>query len=117
MEIIDNQKRNTTKGSALPQRVYLGVVLILIGVVWMLYNFDAVGYRFFDLFFSWQMLLVAVGGYFLALKRWAVGTIVAGVGVFFVATDFLGLHIPFDKVALPVIVIAAGLVVLLSRGK
>ena len=113
MEVINKQPQDVQKQKA--HRIYLGSALVGVGIIWMLYNFDVIGYRFFDVFFSWQMLLVVIGGYLLAVKKWGVGAITALAGAFFVATDLLGVHIPFNKVVLPGLCIMAGLAVLLAR--
>ncbi len=97
------------------RRSYLGIVLILAGVVWLLYNFDRLEYRIFDMFFSWQTLMIVLGGYLLAIRKWIGGGIVLALGVVFLLTDFFGIHIPIGKVVLPVLVIAAGISVLLTR--
>ena len=117
MKIINNPRKSNPEPSVIRQRIYLGAVLIAVGVVWILYNFDVIGHRFFDLFFSWQMLLAAVGGYFLALRKWAAGGILMFIGAFFVIASLLDICIPFEKIALLVIFIAAGLVLLLSWKK
>ncbi len=116
MEIIDKTNRNGNgPASPRPRHLYPGIALIAVGAVWMLYNFEVVGHRFFDLFFSWQTLLVVIGGYLLSLGRWAWGGGVAAIGVFFLSIDLLGLHIPPDKVIWPSIFIVAGLAVLFPR--
>jgi len=117
MEIINKQEKTSTPavGRTLAQNLYLGIALIVVGLIWILYNFDVIGYKFFDAFFSWQMLLMVIGGYLLTLKKWAAGIITMGVGLFFVATDLLNVYIPFNKVVLPVVCIAAGLAVIFSR--
>ena len=67
--------------------------------------------------FSWQMLLVLIGGYLLALRKWLAGGIVAAVGLCLLLIDQLDWHIPLDKIAVPTILIAVGLSVVFSRRK
>ncbi len=114
MEITNPSDRPQGAFRPQPRHLYLGLALMAVGAVWMLYNFDVIGYRFFDVFFSWEMLLIVLGGYLLTLKRWTVGGIVAAVGAFFLLTDLLHLHIPFDKVILPALCILIGLAVILT---
>lgn len=116
MEVIDNnpnQPQQTVK--PLAHRLYLGLALIAVGAIWMLYNFNVIGYKFFDIFFSWEMLLLVIGGYLLTMKKWAVGGIVALVGAFFMLANVLDIYIPFDKVVLPLLCIVAGLAIILTR--
>lgn len=94
---------------------YLGIVLITIGLIWLLHNFDIIGERFFDLFFSWQTLLIVIGGYLLSIRRWIGGGIVLATGVVFLLTDFFGVCIPVNKIILPIIFMVAGLAVILGK--
>lgn len=119
MEVI-NSNSNQTDRSQSPAKpwahhLYLGLALIAVGGVWLLYNFDVIGYKFFDIFFSWEMLLLVIGGYLLTMKKWAVGGIVALVGAFFMLANVLDIYIPFDKVVLPLLCIVAGLAIILTR--
>ncbi len=115
MEIIDKTNQKTGQSVDWSRHLYLGIALIAVGTVWMLYNFDVVGHRFFDIFFSWEMLLIVIGGYLLSLRRWVWGGLVTAVGVLFLLTNLLGIHIPFDKVVWPAIFILAGIAVLLTK--
>jgi hypothetical protein len=116
MEIVDKTNEKTACGAAERTRyIYLGATLIAVGAVWMLYNFDLIAYRVFDIFFSWQTLLIVIGGYLLSLRRWVAGGVVAAVGAVFLLTDVLRVYIPLDKVVWPSIFIVAGLAVLLTR--
>ena len=117
MEVIDktNEKAVSPEKMDWTRHIYLGVALIAVGAVWMLYNFDIIGYKFFDIFFSWEMLLIVIGGYLLAMRKWVPGGIVAVVGFFFLLTNLLGVYIPFRKVVWPSLFIIAGLAVLLTR--
>ena len=104
------QKRDTTWGGNL----YLGVILILVGVVWLFYNFDMISYRFFDILFSWQMLVVVIGGYLIAVKRYSAGIIIGALGVLFVLMDAFDIHISVSKIVLPAVVIAIGISLLIT---
>lgn len=118
MEIIGNNgPENSPKcGLSLCGRnVYIGVLLVVIGVVWLLHNFDIVGVRFFDVIFSWQMLCVVVGGYLLSCRIWFWGTVVASVGAIFLLGDLLGICLPVVKVLLPLLVIGLGIALVVRR--
>ena len=103
----DDKLRRDEHASVMRSRnLFLGVTLIVVGVLWM-----------FDVVFSWQMLLVLIGGYLLALRKWLAGGIVAAVGLCLLLIDQLDWHIPLDKIAVPTILIAVGLSVVFSRRK
>ncbi len=119
MEVINNNtntpapSRNT--GVVSPRNIFLGGILILVGVVWLLKNFDVISYRVYDVFFSWEMLLTVIGLYLLTLRRWIAGGILTAVGVGFLMTNVFGVDIPFQKLVFPLVFVAAGLGVLFSR--
>lgn len=93
----------------------LGAAVTLCGIVWMLYNFNVISNIFFDRFFSWQTLLMALGGYFLLLRRWITGGALLATGLAFALTDWFGSGIPVGRVILPAILIAAGLSLMVKR--
>lgn len=115
MEVINRNNSNNPEPSAWTRHIYLGIVLIAVGAIWMMYNFDLIPYRFFDIIFSWEMLLMVLGGYLLSVRKWVGGCILLVIGGFFFATNLLGIHIPFNKVVLPLLFIAGGVAVLFSR--
>lgn len=116
MEIIppENQNRKTLLTA---RNIYIGVLLIAIGVVWMLHNFQRIPPHLFDMLFSWPILVILLGGYLLVLRRWAAGGVVILLGVLFAWSDWFGIHLPMNKIVLPAIVIALGLIFLLSPRK
>ena len=120
MEIISENKNNAPatrkNGDAAGTRnAYLGTVLVIAGLLWLLFNLDILGREAFRYIFSWQTLLVVIGGYLLAVRKWTGGGIVTGIGLLFMATEWLDIDIPVGKVVLPAILIAVGIAVLLQR--
>ena len=113
MEIISPKQQNR-KPTIEARNIYVGLLLIGMGVCWMLYNFGHIGPRVFDMLFSWQMLTIVLGGYLLVLRRWAAGGVVTALGVVFLLSRFFAICIPLDKVALPFIVIGIGLIFLFT---
>lgn len=121
MEVInDNQmprnpRREEKKDNNMTGNIYLGVILVMIGVLWLFRNIGWVGYGVWNFFMSWQMLLVVIGGYLMVIKKWTAGIIIAGVGALFVFMDLLHVYISVSKVILPVCVIAVGVSLLVSK--
>ena len=118
-EIMDDDKlRRDEHASVMRSRnLFLGVTLIVVGVLWMMNNLELLPDSLFDVVFSWQMLLVLIGGYLLALRKWLAGGIVAAVGLCLLLIDQLDWRIPLDKIAVPMILIAVGLSVVFGRRK
>ena len=114
----DDKLRRDEHASVMRSRnLFLGVTLIVVGVLWMMNNLELLSDSLFDVVFSWQMLLVLIGGYLLALRKWLAGGIVAAVGLCLLLIDQLDWHIPLDKIAVPTILIAVGLSVVFCRCK
>lgn len=95
--------------------IFLGAALMATGVLWLLYNFHVMPWCVFDVIFSWQMLLVVIGGYLIASRKYVAGAITGGLGLIFVLTDVFNICIPTGKVILPVVIIAIGLAVILTK--
>lgn len=119
MEVINDSRlpeQPHRKGETnIAGNIYLGIILVAIGVIWLFYNTGWIGYGLFSALFSWQMFLVATGGYLLAVRRWAAGLIVGGLGVCFVLLNVLDIDLSFKKVVLPILVMAAGVALIASR--
>ena len=123
----DDKLRRDEHASVMRSRnLFLGVTLIVVGVLWMMNNLELLSDSLFDalgagllgrLSTTRQMLLVLIGGYLLALRKWLAGGIVAAVGLCLLLIDQLDWHIPLDKIAVPTILIAVGLSVVFSRRK
>ena len=114
----DDKLRRDEHASVMRSRnLFLGVTLIVVGVLWMMNNLELLPDSLFDVVFSWQMLLVLIGGYLLALRKWLAGGIVAVVGLCLLLIDQLDWRIPLDKIAVPMILIAVGLSVVFGRRK
>lgn len=124
MEIINGNKMPEKKTSASKKTdttilsgIYLGTVLVLMGLIWLAYNLDCISYGVFDAVFSWRMLLVVVGGYLLAVRQWTSGIVVGAAGLLFLLFDIININVSFSKIVLPVIIVLAGVVLIVSRLK
>lgn len=112
MEIINGNNR---PAAADCRRQYMGCVFIVAGLLWLLYNLNVLGEKTFSMIFSWQTLLVLIGGYLLTVKVRVAGWILIGIGVFFMVTQWLHIHLPVNKIVLPVLIIVLGVIFLLRR--
>ena len=60
----DDKLRRDEHASVMRSRnLFLGVTLIVVGVLWMMNNLELLSDSLFDVVFSWQMLLVLIGGF------------------------------------------------------
>ena len=117
MEIIENDKpgRNRTVEIIRPRNLFIGIILILAGILWLLNNFGLLSDSAFELIFSWHMLVVLIGTYLLSLSRWIPGGIVTAIGILLLLVDRLCLDIPFEKIIFPLLFIFAGIFLILNR--
>ena len=69
MEIINGNNRRDVDGAfkrPAAGSIYLGSLLVAVGIFWLLYNVGVMGYGLFSGIFSWMVLFVAAGGYSLS---------------------------------------------------
>ena len=111
MEVLNDEKTGaTTPKNTLPSSLYLfaGILMIVCGLVWLMNNYNIVGPVFMDAFFSWQMFVVAVGGWLLCARQWTLGGLVTAAGVMLLMFDVLNIYISFERIVLPLLVVAGG---------
>ena len=111
MEILNDEKScEATPKSTLTNSSYLfaGILMVGCGLVWLLSNYNLVGPAFMDAFFSWQMLIVAVGGWLLCTRNWTLGGVVTAAGVALLLFDVLNVYISFERLVLPLRVVVGG---------
>lgn len=118
MEIIDGnrlpERQPKRKEAPLAGNIYLGTVLVAIGLVWLLYNLHWISYGVFSFLFSWPMLLIVIGGYLLALRRRSAGLIIGGLGALFLVLTHLNITMSMGKIVFPVLLVAAGIALITS---
>lgn len=77
MELYDSssnmENKNPQDSTYRPRTIYFGVLLILAGTVWLLHAFGIISHHTFDVLFSWQMVIILIGLYLLALRQLYVG--------------------------------------------
>lgn len=116
-EQTPNQPTQQKNKNASRTSVFVGVLLIILGGLWMMTNLNVLPTRIFDVVFSWQMLIIVLGLYLVVVRNYWVGGSLMAVGTLFLLTDYLHIHIPVVEVFLPAVVIAMGVGMILSRGK
>jgi len=94
-----------------------GFVVIMAGLLLLAFNFDILPYGWKHVFFSWQMLLIAIGliSIFGSDSRMP-GWILIFIGGFFLIPEIFVMHISFFRLFWPFILIGIGLMILSNRG-
>ena len=111
MEVLNDEKtvEATAKGPlGNSAHLFAGILMVVCGLVWLMSNYHLVSPAFMDAFFSWQMLIVAVGGWLLCARQWCAGGVVTAVGVVLLLFDVLNIYISFERLVLPLLVVAGG---------
>lgn len=99
------------------KKFMFGFLIILAGLVLLLENFNLVPYVIKHIFFSWQMLLIAIGIISISgNEKSTAGYILIMIGAFFMIPEIFNMHVSFARVFWPVLLIAIGVFILFRRG-
>ncbi|ELR69845.1 hypothetical protein C900_04548 [Fulvivirga imtechensis AK7] len=99
------------------KRLWLGVILVAIGGVWLLDNLNIIPYYIPHYFFSWKTFLIVLGLYFtLGRNRSEAGIIMIAVGTIFLLQD-IGLFYVRNiwHIFWPAIIIVIGISLIMRR--
>ena len=121
MELYDSssnmENKNPQDSTYRPRTIYFGVLLILAGTVWLLHAFGIISHHTFDVLFSWQMVIILIGLYLLALRQLYVGGITTAIGACPLIFDVIHYKTSIVNVVFPVILISIGVITLLRLFK
>jgi len=103
------------------QRLWLGVGIILVGLLFLANNFGVFDYEIRKYFLRWEVILMVLGIIFiLGRSKRSTGIILLVIGGVFYLRDFLELNFNFWQIFWPGILILAGLMIIfrhhLDRG-
>jgi predicted membrane protein len=106
----------TSYRSGYNKGIGFGLVLMLIGVLFLGFNFGLIPMPLKSVIFSWQMLLIFLGVVNLFKRKLIPGLVLVFVGGFFILPIiFPGIDANFAHVYWPLLLIAAGITILLQR--
>lgn len=123
MEIIDTKPGNRNKkenpDNAISARnLFLGALLIAIGIIWLLNNYGYIADHAFRMIFSWRTLLIAIGLLLITERKNTAGVIVASVGMLALVAELVNFYAPefmVGKVIFPLMFIIVGVMLLFSN--
>ena len=93
-----------------------GLFLMLIGVLFLGYNFGIISYSIKEIIFSWPMILILIGVIQFFKRRLVSGVVLILIGGFFMIPKVIpGLDGQFVHIYWPLLLIGAGIVILLQR--
>ena len=94
------------------KRMYFGIFLILIGLIWIAKRLDMIPDRVDDVLISWQMLLVGIGVFSLLGGNRTSGTILIIIGGFFMIPELLNVPYEIRRIGWPLLIVGIGLIML-----
>ncbi|MBP1677057.1 MAG: hypothetical protein H6Q20_1616 [Bacteroidetes bacterium] len=119
---MDNEIKKTYH-SGYTKGLGFGLILMLIGVLFLGFNFGILGPELKRVFFSWPMILVLIGVVNLFKRHFTSGTILLVIGGFFLMPRvisaypayFPGMDGGFTYTYWPVLLIIAGILLIISK--
>lgn len=99
------------------RRLWLGLVFLLVGFIWLLDNLDIIPEFIPDYLLNWKMFLIALGIYFIAgRQKPEVGIIMIAIGGIFLLRDYYDFRIrDVWHILWPAIFIIIGISLILRR--
>ena len=98
------------------RKLVFGIFLLLAGILMLLDNQGIMPLMVPGYVFSWKMLLVALGAIFIFTeKEKTAGIVLAAIGFYFLIPDIWGIHPGEAGLFWPILFVAAGISILLSR--
>src|SRR4030042_3933753 len=108
MERIDGNFRTCRSSNS--GRLLFGLILLFIGGMMIAKHLHWMDYNVYNIVFSWQMLLIAIGGIgFLNNRNNAINYILIFTGLFFMLSRIPGLHFNAGRLFWPFVFIFIGI--------
>jgi predicted membrane protein len=115
---MENNENMTVRHGMKRKSLVFGLLVLGLGFAWLLHNFGAIGDRAWDVIFSWQMLLIAIGVINISNdSNRGIGWILIAVGGFFLVSDYYDLPTSFRHVFWPALLIVIGLVLIFGSSR
>ncbi|MDR1054380.1 MAG: cell wall-active antibiotics response protein [Prevotellaceae bacterium] len=115
MEIIKNKNnksyRHKTNG------YIVAIIFILIGLLFLGRNLGIVNSYVFNIFISWQMLLIVLGLWSIFRRQYSGGTILLIIGAFFIIPELTASNKDLVHTYWPLIFVLLGVLILFKRNR
>ena len=119
---MDNEVKKSYN-SGYTKGLGFGLILMLIGVLFLGFNFGILPQKMKWIIFSWQMLLIFIGFIKLLKRRFVTATILITIGGFFIIPRIIetypqllpGATADFTHVYWPLLLIVAGILIILGK--
>jgi predicted membrane protein len=113
-----SQNHPVSMGSRTPQarKLLFGILLTLLGGIFLLDNIGILSPFIKNLIFSWQMLLIIIGLLSMASHKGSItGIVLLITGIFFLLPEIFHFSVNFTKIFIPVLLILLGCVIIFRR--
>lgn len=111
-----NLNNNTSKSNG--AKIALGVILVLIGIALLGFNYNFLPDYWWNVFFTWQTFLILLGIILLFSKTSKLsGIVLIFIGGIFIIPEFTGYDLHYRKIFLPIILILIGIGILFKKQK
>lgn len=111
-----NEEFNKRSGG-FEARIGFGILLVAVGSLFLLRNFNIIPYEIERYIFNWKMLLIGIGVISLITNEHKVpGVIMIAIGSFFLLPEVFDLHFRFRQLFWPVIIVVIGFLIIFRRG-
>jgi predicted membrane protein len=115
---MENNVHPTVQHGMKRKSLTFGLIVLGLGLVWLLHNFGMIGDRAWEIIFSWQMLLIAIGVINISNdSSRGIGWILIAIGGFFMISDIYDLPTSFSHVFWPALLIMIGLVLIFGSSR
>ena len=110
---MENLEKQPVRQGLKRKSLVFGLIVLGLGLVWLMRNFGIISEAAWDVIFSWQMLLIAIGVINVANdSSRGVGWILIAIGGFFMVSEYFDLDIKFRMIFWPALLIVIGLVLI-----
>lgn len=115
---MENLEQQPVRNGLKRKSLVFGLIVLLLGLVWLMRNFGMISEYTWDIIFSWQMLLIAIGVINITNdSSRGIGWILIAIGGFFLVSDIFDLPTSFRNVFWPALLILIGLVLIFGSSK
>jgi predicted membrane protein len=115
---MENNENVAVRHGVRNKSLVFGLLVLGLGFVWLLHNFGWINDWAWDIIFSWQTLLIAIGIINIANdSSRGMGWILIAIGGFFMVSDIYDLPTSFRHVFWPALLIIIGIVLIFGSGR
>ncbi|MCL2561806.1 MAG: cell wall-active antibiotics response protein [Rikenellaceae bacterium] len=110
MDTLENKNTCCRNGGL----IGIASILILAGFAIFAHKQGWLGGRLYDILISWQMLLIVLGAWALALRNWWSGILLTGVGAFFLIPVLTDAAPGWARTYWPLLLVLVGLLIIVG---